>query len=150
LGFSHSSVTTVVLLMNSVAAWAGTDVWTSLGPDGGLARGLVIDPGNSNTVYALTDAGLFKSTDRGSNWSITAPVPANSGRIVSVIIDPRNTSVLYAANHEAFGAAPGDGVFKSTDGGASWRALKSGLSLGLSAPLAIDPQDPQTVYSGGL
>src|SRR5262245_50228526 len=99
--------------MNSVAACAGTDVWTSLGPDGGLVGSLVIDPRNSQTVYALTLAGLSKSTDGGSNWSATAPLPAGSGRIVSIVIDPQNTNVLYAANNEFPGGARGDGVFKS-------------------------------------
>ena len=39
-------------------AWAGDNVWASLGPDGGGAKSLVIDPLNPDTVYALTIAGL--------------------------------------------------------------------------------------------
>jgi photosystem II stability/assembly factor-like uncharacterized protein len=143
--------TLLVILAISCSAflWAGSSVWTNIGPDGGTARGLVIDPNDPNILYALTGAGLFKSADAGSSWSIAAPLPANSGRILSLVIDPQHTNVLYAATFEASGAAPGDWVFKSTDAGASWRTLKSGLPSGLTAPLAIDPQDPQTIYSGG-
>jgi hypothetical protein len=61
------------------AAWAGTNVWTSLGPDGGDARSLVVDPNTSSTLYALTSAGLYKSTDGGAGWSVTPPLPPNAG-----------------------------------------------------------------------
>lgn len=121
-------------------AWAGANVWTSLGPDGGGARSLVIDPVNPNTVFALTSAGLFKSTDGGPNWRGTPPLP-NSDVVTSLVIDPQNPTTLYAATREAGSgdARRGDAVFKSTDGGASWRALKNG-PFTISGPLAIDPR----------
>jgi photosystem II stability/assembly factor-like uncharacterized protein len=75
---------------------------------------LVLDPQNADTVYAalLSNAGVYKSTDGAAHWSA-----ANSGLTASayysLLIDPSNSSVLYA------GAGPGR-IFKTTDGGASW------------------------------
>jgi hypothetical protein len=47
---------------------AGTNRWTSLGPYGGGAHALVVDPQNPATLYAVTSGGIFKSTDAGTNW----------------------------------------------------------------------------------
>jgi photosystem II stability/assembly factor-like uncharacterized protein len=126
-------------------AWPGDNVWTSLGPDGGGARSLVIDPLNPNKVYALTSAGMFRSWDGGAHWSPAPSLPPNSGVVFSLVIDPQTPSTLYAANREVFGDPREVSAFKSTDGGASWRALKPGIS----APLAIDPEDPRIIYAGG-
>ena len=143
-------LTVLAVAASSGTARAGDNVWTSLGPDGGGVRSLVIDRMNPNTVYALTSAGLFKSTDAGSNWGVTSPLPSNSGAITSLVIDPRDSSKLYAANGEASAAGdPRHGrVYKSTDGGVSWRVLDAG-SFGLSGPLAVDPEDPRIVYASG-
>lgn len=141
--------TLATLGIGSGLLWAGVDSWTSLGPDGGGASALILDPKNPDTVYAVTPAGLFKTTDGGAGWGPTTPLPPNSGVITSLTIDPQNPSTLYAATRDASsGDLRLDGVFKSTDGGTSWRALKSGLLFGLSAPLAVDPQNPSIIYAG--
>src|SRR5262245_28012227 len=67
----------------------------------------------------------------------------DSGAIRALAIDPQNPKILYAIT-------PG-GLFKSTDGAATWRLSNSGLPFGLSyamASLAIDPQTPSTIYAG--
>ncbi len=49
---------------------AGTNVWTSNGPEGGVIYALAIDPATPSTLYAGTDGGgVFKSTNGGGNWS---------------------------------------------------------------------------------
>lgn len=58
----------------------------------------------------------------------------------ALVIDPQNTSTIYAGT--------GFGVFKSTDGGASWGAVNSGLTTLSTKTLAIDPRNPSTVYVG--
>jgi len=129
--------------------WGGTNVWTSIGPDGGNAHALAIDPQNPNIVYASTSGGVFKSGNGGANWSA-----ANSGLPVgyfarSLAIDPRNPSTLYAGGScTVLGSC---GIFKSTDGGTSWSPANSGLdgAVILVESLAIDPQNPSTVYAGG-
>lgn len=127
--------------------WAGVNVWTSLGPDGGGARSLVIDPPNPDTVYALTTGGRCKSTDGGPNWTLRPPLPLNSGVVGSLVIAPRNPSVLYATRGPNARGPPRELILKSTDGGSSWRPLTSVLSGGFPAQLVIDPQDSNTLYA---
>jgi photosystem II stability/assembly factor-like uncharacterized protein len=59
----------------------------------------------------------------------------------ALAIDPTNPQVLYAGTD-------GDGVFKTTDGGASWSAASSGLTYFYILSLAIDPTNPQVLYAG--
>src|SRR5947209_12664211 len=127
--------------------WAGDNVWTSLGPDGGSITALVIDPQNTSTVYAATGNGVFKTTDKGASWTAAnAGLPADL--IQAVVIDPQNTGTLYASilSH---------GVFKSKDGGVSWNPAGSGLPTYSSdvtgyqevPALVIDPRHPDTLYA---
>ena len=122
-------------------AWAGTNVWTGLGPEGGAIQALAIDPQNPKTIYAAS-SGVFKSKDGGASWK-----PANSGLptngIAALAINPQNPSTVYAVAN--------GGIFKSTDGAASWNAVSSGLPVvtgpvsGVPPALAIDPQNPSTL-----
>src|SRR5579862_5377337 len=75
---------TGTLLLLPAIARAGVSAWTSLGPDGGGALILVVDPTSPDTVYASTGTGLFKSTDGAGNWSALSPLPAGAGAIVSL------------------------------------------------------------------
>ena len=98
-------------------AHAGSGQWTPLGPAGGAALSMVIDPSNGNTLYAQTfNAGVFKSTDAGATW---APINSGMGSAASTAtglsIDPNHPNTLYCGANGA--NAP---IFKSTDGGTSW------------------------------
>ena len=116
---------------------------------------LAIDPHNPSTLYAATDAGLFKTTDGGASWS-----GVNSGLpdigIRALAIDPQNPSTLYVTPgiREYYYELRdrGRGLFKSTDGGASWNAANSGLPTDSGnayvCALAVDPQNPGTLYAG--
>ncbi len=108
---------------------------------------IAIDPTASTTVYA----GAFKSTDAGLSWSnIVLPPP--TGLVNVLAIDPKNAATLYAGTGGLAGDAvvPG-GVFKSTDGGATWRdvtppAFPSFIAVRV---LFLDPETPTTVYAEG-
>lgn len=122
---------------------------------------LAIDPQNPSAIYAGigaivgTGAQIFKTTDGGNSWSEASfglpPVPPGRGswRHVSVIaIDPQTPRTVYAGittPHDA------PALFRSTDGGATWNAAHSGLSVdsGGVDTLAIDPQDFTTIYAAG-
>lgn len=67
---------TAALLLVPGIVLAGVNAWTSLGPAGGGALILVVDPQSPNTVYASTGTGLFKSTDGAGSWSAMRPRPA--------------------------------------------------------------------------
>src|SRR5437763_3475610 len=129
------------------SVWAGDNVWTSLGPDGGSISSLVIDPQNTSTVYAGTQGnGVLKSLDGGTSWN-QASMGFPGTWVMALAIDPQNSRTLYASVF-------GHGVFKSTDGGASWNAARAGLptydaidGYGFVPILVIDPQHPDTVYA---
>ena len=87
-------------------------------------------------------ANLLKSTDGGGNWAAS-----NDGLgglpVYALAVDPSDASTLYA------GTDGGSGVYKSTNGGATWEALtKSGAAY--VTCLAVDPRNPSTIYAGAL
>ncbi|MBS1859160.1 MAG: hypothetical protein JST11_27550 [Acidobacteria bacterium] len=92
-------------------------------------------------------AQAFAVTTDSTNWTAIGPQPtdpgpnATSGRINAIAIDPRDNNVIY------IGGADG-GVWKTTDGGATWTPLTDAQpSLAMGA-LALDPSDPDIVYAG--
>ena len=103
---------------------------------------LAVDPRNSSTLYGANNNTLYKSTDGGLTWSKPGPgLPGTCGPLsFSFAIDPGNTSTLYAGC-QGINLNGGGGLFKSTDGGATWNAASSGLpapNVPVNA-LAIDP-----------
>lgn len=107
---------------------------------------LVINPLVPSTLYAMSKTGkVFKSMNGGENWRA---LTINLGvmhplHVSSLAIDPQVPSTLYA------GMKNGDGVFKSTNSGASWSAVYDDLGENnIVQGLAIDPQAPSTVYAG--
>lgn len=110
---------------------------------------LAINPRKSAIIYAGTLYGdVFRSTNGGSGWrAMKAGLRVNGVRVL--VIDPRTPSILYAGSNGSDDPdEPGDGVFKSTNGGRSWRAMKAGLGHNTTvSALAIDPQTPTTLYA---
>lgn len=79
------------------------------------ASSIVIDPATPATLYSgLDGAGVYKSTDSGTNWTAATTQPANT-RVKALAIKPGDGSKLYAATY-------GGGAFKSSDSGANWSA----------------------------
>lgn len=136
--------------------------WTMLAPPpdggGGGVRGIAVDPRNSN-LYGWNGMGIFKSTDRGASWEVISGLPkctpgpydgCSRGNVIRAAIDPQTPGTVYAVRN-------GDGIFKSTDDGASWAAVNSGLPMSfqdgswkyLTTSLVIDPADPETLYTNG-
>lgn len=93
---------------------------------GGRTRSIVIDKNNSNTFWgAGISGGVWKSTNRGFSW---APVNdlAPTLSVTSIAQDPINPNNMYFATGEPTGNSAGisgDGIFKSTDNGATWNQL---------------------------
>jgi photosystem II stability/assembly factor-like uncharacterized protein len=133
--------------------------WTPVFDKGGSYNlcCVVVDPKNSDIVWlgtgensnprsAMVGAGLYKSSDGAKTW--TRVGLANSEHIGRIVIDPRNSSVVYVAAQGPLWSSGGDrGIYKTTDGGATWKA-----SLTVSADtggndLQIDPNNPDIVYA---
>lgn len=84
----------------------------------------------------------FMDTARASTWSsINAGLPAAAVSVVAITLSPAQPSTLYA---QSVGPDGVRSLFKSTDGGASWSAISSVVGAGA---LAVDPQDPATIYA---
>lgn len=125
---------------------------------------IAISPRESNTVYVAAqgplwgpggDRGLFKTTDGGKTWKNTLSISENTG-VTDVAIDPQNPDILYAASYQRrrhvftlIDGGPESALHKSTDAGATWTKLRSGLpmtELGRIG-IAISPVDSTVVYA---
>jgi len=140
--------------------------WTHLGLRDGLQiPALAIDPRDPNKIFAAVlghpygpneERGLFRSTDGGQTWQKVIYKDENTGAS-EVEIDPSNPDIIYASMWEAREGpwedgnmvnGTGGGLFKSTDGGNTWRPLTNGLPKDLSQiNIAIAPSDPHRIYA---
>jgi photosystem II stability/assembly factor-like uncharacterized protein len=142
-----------ILGMNP-AVRSATNVWTSIGPDGGRVQAIAVDPQNPDTVYAVAGGSIFKTTDGAANWNrVYSPATSDGGAsnpAIVVAVHPNDSNTLYAGT--------ANGIFKSTDGGANWNMANAGLPKPPSIPnvyvgttsvgvLAIDPGNPETIYA---
>ena len=112
---------------------------------------LIIDPNNNNIFYATTQgateytdkvgdgAGVFKSTDRGNNWT-QINNGLNSLETNVLAVDPNDSDVLYLGTDD-------DGIYKSINGGENWKKLIPTASFGVG-DIIVDPQDSNNVYMG--
>ena len=125
---------------------------------------VVIDPRDSKVVYVAAegplwgpggDRGLYKTTDGGKDWKAVLTISENTG-VVDVAIDPSNPDIIYAAAYQRrrhvftlIDGGPESAIYKSTDAGATWNKLKSGLptvDMGRIG-LAVSAADPSVVYA---
>ena len=90
-------------------------------------------------MIAVAVLGSATVRAAANEWTRLGPY---GGDVRALAIDPQNSSTVYVASQ-------GAGIFKSTDGGASWSSANSGLTTTYFDVLAIDPQNPSTLYAGG-
>jgi photosystem II stability/assembly factor-like uncharacterized protein len=135
-------------------AQAHPTVWSTSGPAGAYITAVAIDPQRHGTLYAAAwGAGIFKSTNGGVNWR-SASTGLSNRNVATLAIDPHTPTTLYTGTATGDAGASGAGVFKSMDGGETWRASNTGLEHSGAlwrniTCLAIDPRNPQILYAGG-
>ncbi len=121
-----------------------------IGPEGGDVRSLAYDPGNPDRILLGTSAGqLFESLDDGKSWAPYAHLgPGDDYVLDHIIFDPTHPATLYIAGWSLFKNDEGD-VFRSDDGGKSWRAL-SGIHNKSVRTLTIASSDHNILVAGAL
>lgn len=137
---------------------AGTTWQSIFEGQGSFATGAVtIDPSNPSTVWVGTGEnvggrhiafgdGIYKSTDGGKSWK-NMGLP-NSEHISKIIVHPNHSEVIWVASQGPLWSSGGDrGVFKSVDGGMTWKkVLGEGPWTG-ATDLLIDPRNPSVLYA---
>ena len=125
---------------------------------------IIIHPENSDIIWVASqgplwskggDRGVYKTIDGGKTWKRTLGDTEWVGA-TDMLIDPNNSDILYAATWQRhrtvagyLGGGPGSGLHKSTDGGETWKALKSGIpksNLG-KIGLAMSPFNADVIYA---
>jgi len=143
----------------------GGDNWEAVGlPDSEHVSRLIVHPKDSNTVYACalghlwnsnTERGVYKTTDGGKTWNKLLYRNDSTG-CAEMAMDPQDANVLYAAMwdvrrepHNFRSGGPGGGLFKSIDGGATWKELRKGLPEGDLGRIGIGiaASKPSRVYA---
>jgi photosystem II stability/assembly factor-like uncharacterized protein len=123
--------------------------WSYVGPYGGDVRSLVIDPGDPNRLYLGTNDGqIYRSTDAARNWSRLLGFNHPGYSVDKIIIDETDPKTIYVPIW--FVANDTDGtIYKSTDGGDSWREL-SGITGHSVRALAIAPGNPKILIVAAI
>jgi photosystem II stability/assembly factor-like uncharacterized protein len=121
--------------------------WRITGPTGGDVRALVVDPNDPDRFYFGTlDGQLYTSTDAGHNWRLLTNFNRPQLFVDHIIVDPRNSKVLYVATHRHKNAG---GFFKSTDGGLTWREAPELRNEALHS-MAQSESDPNILLTGTI
>ena len=137
---------------------AGTTYTPIFDSQGSYSIGCVaIDPNNSNVIWVGTGEnnnqrsvaygdGIYKSVDGGRSW--TQMGLKNSEHIGKILVDPRDSDVVYVAAIGPLWSEGGDrGVYKTTDGGETWNAvLTIDKHTGIN-DIILDPRNPDILYA---
>nr|MDJ0940659.1 hypothetical protein [Woeseiaceae bacterium] len=147
----------------------GGQSWTNMGlGDSQHISRIIVHPDDSNTVLVAAegplwseggDRGVYMTEDGGETWERVLYVDDATGA-TDVRFHPTDPDVVYAATYERrrtvwsfLAGGPGSGIYKSTDGGRTWREITNGLpssndeiAIG-KIGLAVTPADPDRVYA---
>ena len=123
--------------------------WRMIGPGrGGRTVAVTGVPGQPNVYYfGAVNGGVWKSTDYGRTWN---PIfdSEQTGSVGAIAVAPSNPSVIYVGSGEGLqrpDLSVGNGVYKSTDAGATWKHL--GLADAQQIPsIIVDPHDPNRLF----
>ncbi|MFZ9027947.1 MAG: VPS10 domain-containing protein [Crocinitomicaceae bacterium] len=125
---------------------------------------IIIHPEDENTVWVAAygpvwsaggERGVYKSEDGGKTWKQTLEISEHTG-IAEIAIDPNDPNTLYASAHQRrrrewtyIGGGPESGLYKSTDGGETWKEINSGLPKGDMGRIgiAVSPANSDYVYA---
>lgn len=139
--------------------------WQQMGLESSEHIGkILVDPRDGQRIFVAAEGplwsaggerGVYRSEDGGESWTAVLEIDENTG-VTDIAFDPSNPDTLYAAAYQRrrtvwahMGGGPSSGIYKSTDGGTTWRQLKKGLPKGDMGKigLATTPANPNLVYA---
>jgi photosystem II stability/assembly factor-like uncharacterized protein len=143
----------------------GGKSWKNMGLKESRQIGMIaIHPGNTDLVFVAAegsvwgpggDRGLYRTKDGGKTWEKVLNISENTG-VNNVLFHPRNPDIMFATSEQRrrhdytkIGGGPETAIYKSTDGGATWNKLTSGLpdaDMG-GIGIAISPSNPDIIYT---
>lgn len=128
--------------------------WRNIGPNrGGRSLGSAGSPGRPNEYYfGATGGGLWKTVDGGNEWFPVTDGQISSSSIGAVAVAETNPDIVYIGGGETQlrgSITQGDGVYKTTDGGKTWRHLGLKETQAISR-IRIHPTNPNLVYVAAL
>jgi photosystem II stability/assembly factor-like uncharacterized protein len=143
----------------------GGKSWENVGLKTSEHIGMIaIDPRDTDVVYVAAygplwssgaERGLYKTTDGGKKWEAVLTISEHTG-ISEVHLDPTNPDVVYAVAHQRrrhvwtlVGGGPESAIYKSTDGGTTWKKVIRGLPGGDLGRISmvISPPNPEIMYT---
>ncbi len=154
----------------------GGETWNKTGlPNSERISKIIVSPKSSDTVFVAVpgalwsdspDRGLYKTTDGGKNWNQVLKGSNLSTGASTIAMDPSNPNILFAGlwdfrrqgwTYRSGGASPNDpsgsGLFRTTDGGATWKEITPEANKGFPKKpygrlaVAIAPSNPKRVYA---
>ncbi len=143
------------------AAHAGVDPaylsamrWRLIGPfRGGRVVAVAADPNRSNVYYfGSTGGGVWKTDDSGTTWRNISDGYFKRASVGALAVAPSDPNVIYVGMGEATirgNVSHGDGVYRSTDGGAAWTHLGLEQTRNIGK-VRVDPRDPDVAYVAAL
>jgi photosystem II stability/assembly factor-like uncharacterized protein len=138
-----------MLLLSSLAVFAGNRQWTVLGPDGGDVRSLAYDPHNPDRVFLGTSTGvIFVSDDNGHNWSRFAKLGGDDYVLDHMAFDPQDSQTMFVSAWSVQDQSLGD-IFRTRDGGSTWESLPAMRGKSVRA-MAVSLSDSKVVVAGAL
>jgi len=157
-----------IVIKSVDSGWNWEPIYEKHGLDDGIVRSIVIDPSSpvhNRTVYVASyPNGVYKSEDDGKTFRLVTPPAIFGGntRVMWLEMAPSDPKTLYLAVGGSYGIRPigygpqvypalepgmNGGVYKTTDGGQSWRKCNEGRELPNVQDLAVHPTNPDIVYA---
>lgn len=144
----------VYLTVSQGQFWNAVSPNLTANPDSGYVSWASFDPTDPQSAWAGTTDGLVQVTRNlgsgAATWTNVASAPLPSRAVRSIAVDPSNGSrvfVSFSGYDSQTPDRPGH-VFRTTDGGATWRNVSKGLPDHPARSVVVDPDDPRRVYLG--